>query len=507
MKTRHVLLGLGLGVTAIGLGLIERQRSVRAKRWKQWVMTSAKRTALVTGASSGIGEAYARRLAAQGYDLVLVARREERLQKLAAELERQHTIQAEVLAADLSTEEGIARVEQRIIQGGDIDFLVNNAGYDVFGLFADTPIEKTLGLITCHVLASVRFCRAALPGMLDRRRGAIINLSSIGAFTPKSHDSTYVATKAYLKMFSETLAVELAGTGIHVQALCPGFTLSEFHDDPQYAQYRLKERIPHWLWMTSEQVVDESLRALGEGQTVCIPGWQNQLIVAAARSGASVFLLNLLRSFFPRSTSDTAGNPKSLQEAMRLSPIEFEAMNNAFRRWLQRTVEFPLFRSMGLAHQGQDILEVGCGSGYGAVLLSSLQPQSYIGVDLMPEQIALAQARQLPNATFMVQDASDLACCPDESKDVVVIFGVLHHIVPWREVVREAYRVLRRGGMLFVEEPDGRIVDLFDRLFHWGHAKAALFRLDDFECHLAQNGFALLQKKYLFGFGFYAAKK
>ena len=196
-----------------------------------------------------------------------------------------------------------------------------------------------------------------------------------------------------------------------------------------------------------------------------------------------------------------------LRERMRLSPIEFQAMNNAFRRWLQRTVEFPMFRSIGLVHTGQDILEIGCGSGYGAVLLASLQPKSYLGVDLMPEQIALAQERQLPNATFLVQDASDLRCCPDESKDVVVIFGVLHHIAPWREVVREAYRVLCRGGMLFAEEPDGRAVDTFDRLFHWGHSKQALFRLEDFEQHLAQNGFVLLQKKYVFGFGLYAAEK
>lgn len=503
---KTVVMGLGLSAAAIGWALARRRRAARAEQWKQLMAAPAKRTALVTGASSGIGQAYARQLAAQGYDLVLVARREDRLKKLAAELE-QHCVQAEILVADLATQDGMACVEQRIAQGGDIDFLVNNAGYDIFGLFVQVPIEKTLELINCHVVASVRFCRAALPGMLSRQRGAIVNLSSIGAFVPKSHDSTYVSTKAYLKMFSETLALELAGTGIHVQALCPGLTLSEFHDDPQYAQYRFKERVPRWLWMTCEQVVDESLRALGEGQTVCIPGWRNQLVIAAARSGLSAFLLNLLRSFSPRSPSAAAEKGKSLQEAMRLSPIEFQAMNTAFRRWLQRTVEFPFFRSMGLSGTNQDILEIGCGSGYGAVLLASLQPKSYIGVDLMPEQIALAQARQLPNATFMVQDASDLGCCPDESKDVVVIFGVLHHIAPWREVIRQSYRILRRGGMLFAEEPDGQIFDVFERLFHWGHSLEALFRLEDFEQHLAQSGFGLLQKKYVLGFGFYAAKK
>jgi short-subunit dehydrogenase len=404
-RYKTVLLSLGLSATAIGYALVRRRQAARAEQWKRLMARTTKRVALVTGASSGIGLAYARQLAAQGYGLVLVARREERLQRLASELEQQHHVQAEVLAADLATEDGIARVEQRIAQGGDIAFLVNNAGYDVFGLFAQVPIEKTLELITCHVLASVRFCRAALPGMLDRQRGAIVNVSSIGAFIPKSHDSTYVSTKAYLKIFSETLAIELDGTGIHVQALCPGFTLSEFHDDPQYAQYRIKERVPRWLWMTCEQVVEHSLRALGEGQVVCVPGWQSRLIVAVACSGLITFLRKVLRNFF-KSPSAIVGKSRSLQETMRLSPIEFQAMNNAVRRWLQRTVEFPLFKSIGLEHTNQDILEIGCGSGYGAVLLSSLQPKSYVGVDLMPEQIALAQARQLPNATFMVQDAS-----------------------------------------------------------------------------------------------------
>ncbi len=301
-RHKTVLLGLGLSATALGWAL-KRRRAARAEQWKQLMTAPAKRTALVTGASSGIGEAYARKLAAQGYNLVLVARREERLQRLAADLERQHAIQAQVLAADLSTEAGIARVEQHISKGDGVNFLVNNAGYDVFGLFAEIPIEKTLGLINCHVLASVRFCRAALPGMLERQRGAIVNVCSIGAFIPKSRDSTYVSTKAYLKMFSETLAVELDGTGIHTQALCPGFTLSEFHDDPQYAQYRIKERVPRWLWMTCEQVVQESMRALGKGQTVCILGWQNHLIVAAARSGLRQLVLNSLRLFLPRSAT------------------------------------------------------------------------------------------------------------------------------------------------------------------------------------------------------------
>jgi len=191
---------------------------------------------------------------------------------------------------------------------------------------------------------------------------------------------------------------------------------------------------------------------------------------------------------------------------MRLSNIEFKAMNNAARRALQRTVEFPLFKRMGLTGQESGILEIGCGSGYGGVLLGKLRPKSYVGIDLMPEQIALAHQRRLPNAEFMVQDAAQLPFT-DESKDVVVIFGVLHHIPVWRKVVSEIYCVLRPGGRFFVEEPDGAVVAKFDQVFAWGHAPDALFLLSDFERFLQATGFALLGQRYMMGFGWYHARK
>ncbi len=191
---------------------------------------------------------------------------------------------------------------------------------------------------------------------------------------------------------------------------------------------------------------------------------------------------------------------------MRLSDIEFKAMNHAARRMLQRTLEFPVFKRMGLTGQEDDVLEIGCGSGYGAVLLSELRPKSYVGIDLMPEQIAAAHQRRLPNAEFMVQDAAQLPFA-DESKDVVVIFGVLHHIPVWREVVSEIYRVLRRGGRFFVEEPDGAMVARFDRVFAWGHAPDAQFLLSDFERFLQTTGFTLSGRRYLLGWAWYHARK
>ena len=192
---------------------------------------------------------------------------------------------------------------------------------------------------------------------------------------------------------------------------------------------------------------------------------------------------------------------------MRLSDHEFQAMNSAARRFLQRTVEFPLFRKMGLAAEQRDVLEIGCGSGYGAVLLATLSPRSYVGVDLMPEQIALAQKRQLAGAEFMLRDATDLSCFPEAAKDITVIFGILHHVPAWRAVIREIRRVLRPGGKLFVEEPDGRLMAGAQRLFPEAHPKEALFQLQDLEAHLEATGLTVLERRWAFGFGFYCAQR
>ncbi|MFC1974893.1 class I SAM-dependent methyltransferase [Chloroflexota bacterium] len=196
---------------------------------------------------------------------------------------------------------------------------------------------------------------------------------------------------------------------------------------------------------------------------------------------------------------------------MRLSDTEFKAMNNPVRRFCQRNLEFPAFKRMGLTEENRDILEIGCGSGYGAVLLSELNPKSYAGIDVMPEQIelalAVAQQHRLSNYEFLVGDATDLSCFPDQSKDVVVIFGILHHIPQWREAVRECYRVLRKGGRLFVEEPDGGAITKWDRVFQWGHPQEALFSLRDLEQNMVAGGFTILKRWRGLAFGVYAAQK
>ena len=192
---------------------------------------------------------------------------------------------------------------------------------------------------------------------------------------------------------------------------------------------------------------------------------------------------------------------------MRLTDRELRAMNSPGRRLVQRWVEFPLFRRLGLKAEGQDVLEVGCGSGYGAVLIGRLRPRSYLGVDLMPEQIELAKARGLPGAEFLVMDAAEMGRIDEASKDCVVIFGILHHIPKWREVLRECHRVLRPGGRLLLEEPGSRAVKLWDKVFQWGHPAEAAFGLRELEDQLAALGLRIVKRLRLFPFGLYCAEK
>ena len=239
--------------------------------------------ALITGASSGLGAVFARHLAAQGHDLVLVARREERLTALAAELQQRHSIAAEVMVADLSRPDDVERVANRIAGLEALDILVNNAGFGITGFFADVDLAKTMAMIQVHVTASVRLCHAALPGMRARRQGALINVASVAAFTPVPGNATYAATKDYLVTFSRALHAEVAEDGVKVQALCPGFTYTEFHDRPELESFK-RSQIPAFMWMSAEDVVAASLKALERNQTICIPGFKYRLMAAVARS-------------------------------------------------------------------------------------------------------------------------------------------------------------------------------------------------------------------------------
>ncbi len=241
---------------------------------------SPRSTALVTGASSGIGLAFAERLAADGHDLVLVARDRERLDALAARLRRDRDVRADVLVADLSDPDQRRRVELRLAEPGDaapVELLVNNAGYATPGEFVDTPPAVLAANLEVNVGAVLALTRAALPGMQQRGSGSIVNVSSIAGFLP-GRGSVYGAGKAYVTTLTQSLALSAAEHGVRVMALCPGYTRTEFHQ--RLGQERSG---PAWLWLDADRVVDDALADLARGRVLSIPGAVYKGIYAATR--------------------------------------------------------------------------------------------------------------------------------------------------------------------------------------------------------------------------------
>lgn len=232
------------------------------------------RRALVTGASTGLGAVFATALAGQQYDLTIVARHRERLDALAERLRQSHGIAVEVMVADLTQAAALRTVEERVAEDQALELLVNNAGFGTTGPFASLDPDREEAEIRLNIMALMRLTRAALPGMIARNRGAIINVSSLAAFVPGPYDATYGATKAFVNSFTEALHEELRGTRVRVQALCPGFTHTEFQ---QRAGIDVS-RLPAYAWMTPEAVVEASLAALRRGQLVCVPGLVNRLL-------------------------------------------------------------------------------------------------------------------------------------------------------------------------------------------------------------------------------------
>jgi hypothetical protein len=222
--------------------------------------------ALVTGASSGIGRAIAVQLAAGGSDLIVVARRRDRLEELATELRADHGVAVEVLVADMSDPDQLAAVEERLRAG--VDLLVNNAGAGGQGAFADIPLDRHDQRIRLNVLAPVRLTHAALEAMIPRGKGAILNVSSIAGRQPMPYVATYGATKAYLTTFSNALHEEVRHHGIAVTNLLPGFTRTEFHG----AAGIDRSFLPARAWMKAENVARAGLRALADGRAQCVPG-------------------------------------------------------------------------------------------------------------------------------------------------------------------------------------------------------------------------------------------
>jgi short-subunit dehydrogenase len=239
-----------------------------------------RRLAIVTGASAGIGAAFAERLARDAYDLVLVARRRDRLDELAERLGRTHGRSVAVLAADLGSAEGVRAVEARIAAEPALELVVNNAGFGTTGNFAELDRDAEEDEVRLNVLALLRLTHAAVAAFKARGHGGVINVSSLAGFQPAPFNATYAATKAFVNSFTQAVSEELRGSGVRLQLLCPGFTRTEFQEVAGFAT----EAIPDVAWMTAEAVVDASLEALRRGDLVVIPGRGNKVMGAVFRA-------------------------------------------------------------------------------------------------------------------------------------------------------------------------------------------------------------------------------
>lgn len=234
-------------------------------------------TALITGSTSGIGAAFARRLAADGHSLVLVARDAERLHAQATELHDTHAIEAQVLAADLSTDDGIEAVARRLADPANpVDVLVNNAGFGNKGRYLQVPIADELRMLKVHCEAVLRLTSAAVEPMRERRRGAVVNVASVGAFVPRG---TYGASKAWVVQFTEGAAKDLAGSGVRLMALCPGFVRTEFHERAGMAT----DNIPGWMWLDADRLVTAALADLARGRTLSVPDVRYKTLLGLAK--------------------------------------------------------------------------------------------------------------------------------------------------------------------------------------------------------------------------------
>ncbi|MFF9220005.1 SDR family NAD(P)-dependent oxidoreductase [Streptomyces viridosporus] len=234
-------------------------------------------TALITGSTAGIGAAFARRLAADGHDLVLVARNTGRLREQATELHDRHGIEAEVLTADLAEDRGIEAVAARL---GDrknpVDLLVNNAGFGNKGRYLDVPMADELRMLKVHCEAVLRLTSAATEVMRERGRGGVVNVASTAAFLPRG---TYGASKAWVVQFTQGAALDLAGNGVRLMALCPGFVRTEFHERAGMGT----DNIPNWMWLDADKVAAAALADLARGKTLSIPDPRYKALMGAAK--------------------------------------------------------------------------------------------------------------------------------------------------------------------------------------------------------------------------------
>jgi len=243
-----------------------------------------RKLALVTGASAGIGAALARTFAKHGFDVALTARRADRLEALGAEISQGFSVEVLTVAADLEDPKAPQAILDHLAsKGRHVDALINNAGYGLTGTYAETRWEDQAKFIQVMLTAPSELAHKVLPGMLERRFGRIINVASLAGLVPGSEGHTlYGAVKSYLIKFSQSLHLETRSTGVHVGALCPGFTYSEFHDVTG-TRDQVHQITPDWLWMSAEEVASAGYEAVEANRPIRVPGLPNKAVAALAK--------------------------------------------------------------------------------------------------------------------------------------------------------------------------------------------------------------------------------
>jgi short-subunit dehydrogenase len=241
------------------------------------------KTALITGATSGIGAAYAKRLACQGYNLILTGRRKEKVTALANELSQAYHVNVEVIIVELSDSIELDTLVDRI-ENLNINILINNAGFGINKYFNDEDPRTQEEMVRVHIICPIRLIHAVLPNMISRGGGVIINVSSVGAFLSIPKNSIYSGTKAFLRAFTESLHIELMGTGVKVQVLCPGLVRSDFHEKIGLSKSE-QENTGLVRWRSPEEIVDISIKGIEKNEVVCIPGWSTRI---------RIFLMSIL---------------------------------------------------------------------------------------------------------------------------------------------------------------------------------------------------------------------
>ena len=258
-----------------------------------------RKTACITGATSGIGAAFAKKLAEQGYDLIITGRREKIIESLSNDLSKEHKINVEVIIAELSDDKNLDSLAAKIRRIDNLEMLVNNAGFNKESFFPEEDFATYEKMLKVHNLSLMRLCHNVLPNMVSVGKGTIINVSSMGGLTPLPMSAVYSASKSFTKYFTESIYLELRGTGVKVQVLCPGMTITHFHERLGYDKKTYYKDKGLKKAMTPQEVVDISLRYLEKDKVICIPGRHNQFLSFLIKILSQSLIYKIVSSVVP----------------------------------------------------------------------------------------------------------------------------------------------------------------------------------------------------------------